>query len=355
MVKKPIHKFKIFKSDAAPFFFYIDIFPPDPSNFKSRYVHHLLEAININPIMPLPMRVDRVYNGEKSVLIRPREPISSSIMDDLIATINPSMFLQYGMEKLLFFTEIRAFESYFKSLTLERAQKWWDSTKFLYVKLSRLEEDFSSFNKAYLHTVLKAKLNNEDLINAATNYCKMIQEICEERINKNTILIQTRKRETQGNLYQKKVVKYVKKGKKAEDVQYHPELIDLDVYDLSEIGFKIKLDELHSVINELKPHSIKYIPILFYDDLLECMLQNLKILEDGKANMLDPSILIDQNIITLHKTTEVDNTKIQNYSWFSTFDEIRLEEIVKLIQNRKLQFSKLYIKKRNSISWKEKI
>ena len=193
---KPVNKFKTFKYDAAPFFFYIEIFSPDLTSYKKERALVLLKKINDNPIMPLPMRVDRVFNGEKSILIRPKEPISISIMDDLNATINPTAFLQYGTEKLIYFTEIRAFENFVITLKIENVKKWWESTKFLYAKLSCIEEDFATFLRAYISTVLKAKLNNEELISAATSYCKIVQEICEKRIKDNYILIETVQEET---------------------------------------------------------------------------------------------------------------------------------------------------------------
>lgn len=286
------------------------------------------------------MRVDRVFNGEKSILIRPREPITFSIMDNLIATVNPSAFLQYGFEKLLYFTEIRAFENFLIHLNIEKAQKWWDSTKFLYAKLMRLEEDFSAFLRAYIHTVLKGKLNNEDLISAAANYCKMVQDICEKRLKENSILIETTRNEINVKLYKEKVAKYIKKRKKVEELQYHPELVDIDVYDLSERGFKKNIGEQNSMIDELKPIEIKYLPILFYDDMLECMLLNLKILDEEDKEILDPSFLLDQNIIILKESKELEEIKTQDYSWFNTFEEINLEKMVQSIDATQLQFFK---------------
>jgi len=43
----------------------------------------------------------------------------------------------------------------------------------------------------------------------------------------------------------------------------------------------------------------KYISIIFYDDLLEYMLLNLKRLEIGDENLLDPNFLIKHEIILL--------------------------------------------------------
>jgi hypothetical protein len=337
---KPLHKFRIYKSDAAPFFFYIEIFPPDLTAFKPEPLRNLLESINNNPIMPLPMRVDRVFNGVNSLLIHPREPITFSIMDNLIAAVNPTAFLQNGFEKLLYFTEIRAFEKFTLHLTIEKAQKWWDSTKFLYAKLIRLEEDFSAFLRAYIHTVLKANLDNGDLISAATNYCNLVREICEKRLKENSILVETRNIETSVKLYKEKIAKYREKRKRVEKLEYHPELVDIDVYDLSERGFKKNTDTQNSLIDDLKPIELKYLPVLFYDDLLECMLQNLKILNEEDREILDPSFLLEQNIIILKDSKELEDIKPQNYSWFSTFAEINLEKIVQSIKSTHLQFYK---------------
>ncbi len=328
---KPINKFKTFKYDAAPFFFYLEVFPPDLTGFDSdRDVALLKKTIN-NPIMPLPMRVDRVFNGELSVLIRPREPLVFPVMDDLNAIINPVKFVRHGIEQLINFTEIRAFEKFALSLTSQKTKKWWDSTKFLYTKLLDLENDFSAFLKLYIENLLKAKLNQEDLISAADKYCKGIQAICEKKIEENSILIETTHLRTHVRLYIKKIAKYREKMKKVEQVQFHPDLINLDVFDLSEVGFSKSLEMLNLSLDPLKPDLLKYIPLLFYDDLLECMLLNVKKLEDGDNNILDPSFLIDENIIVLQESKDLENLKIQDYSWFNSFDDINFEQLIQSI------------------------
>ncbi len=290
--------------------------------------------------MPLPMRVDRVFNGGQSVLIRPREPTSFLVMDDMNAIINPTAFLQYGTEKLLYFTEVRAFENLFPSLKIENVKKWWDSTKFLYSKLLNLEEDFSAFIRAYIHTVLKAKLNEEDLVSEAKKYCQIVSDMCNKRIKDNLIFIEKPNHKIKASMYKEKVAKYYKKFKKIEEVQYHPELVDIDLFDLSESGFKTEIDKHNSIIDELIPNERKYIPLLFYDDLLECMLQNLKKLEDGEVDILDPSFLLDKSVIILQKSEDLENLKMVKYSWFSPFDNINLEPIIQSITSINLQFFK---------------
>ena len=331
-------KFKTFKSDAAPFFFYIEIFPPDPTGFKFKHFKVLIDSIQANPIMPLPMRVDRVFNGEKSLLIRPREPVSFSLMDDLVATVNPEPFLQLGVEKLLNFTEIRAAEKFMLSLTIEKATKWWASTNFLYAKLLRLEEDFSAFIRAYIHTLVKAKMNDEDLISAARKYCQMVADICERRINENTILVETSEKEFHVKLYKEKMIKYYRKRKKVEELQYHPELVDIDIYNLFERDFNIVGEESISNFGDIKIDKKKYIPLLFYDDLLECMLQNLKKLKDGEEEILDPSLLLDQNVIIVQESKEFKDLNTDDFSWMKSFANINLESSILLIKSTLQQY-----------------
>ena len=327
-----INKFKTYKYDAAPFFFFIDVSPADTSGLKQPHYIELIKSIKSNPIMPLPMRVDRVYNAENSILIRPREPISFRIGEDLVAAINPNPFIQLGIEKLLYFTEVRAREKLYNPLSIERANKWWNSTRYLYGNLYSLEEDFSALSRAYLHTMVKAKIDEEDLVKAATEYCQIITDICNKRIDENYILVGIRGRQRNVLLFQIKEVMIRQKREKVKQTQYHPELVDIEVFDLHERGFPTNKDEQNILLNELRPRKKKYIPILFYDDLLECMLQNLADLEEGVEDLLDPSFLIDQNVISIQESKDLEKSNAKIFSWWSNFEDIDLESIFQAIK-----------------------
>jgi hypothetical protein len=332
-------KFKTYKSDAAPFFFFIDIYPPDTSYFSNPRLAHLINSIKGNPVMPLPMRVDRVSNGQASILIRPNEPVSFPINENLTALINPYSFLQFGIEKLVCFTEVRSSESLMRSLSEPNIYQWWNLTKNLYAKLYRLEEDFSAFLRAYLNTMIKAKVNDEDLINAANIYCQSISDICQKRMMDNSILTEINGKQKNVRLYKTKEKKYYKKLKKVEETQHHPELIDIEVFDLSEIGFSQNTHKHKSILDELESYIIKYIPLLFYDDLQECMLQNLKRLQNDHENLIDPSILIEQNIILLKEKEQAHNN-LHKFSWLDNFFDIDLESILHSIKTSNNEFYK---------------
>ncbi|MGQ4876707.1 MAG: hypothetical protein ACP6IY_21780 [Promethearchaeia archaeon] len=333
---KIVNRFKTFKSDAAPFFFFIDIFPPKPVLRNSSYLRVLLNAIENNPIMPLPMRIDRVINGISSILIRPREAIYVKISSNEIAILNPLQFIFYGINKLLYFTEIRIWENLLRSLDPIKTVSWWNKTRFLYGNLYQLEDDFSTFLKAYLRNIIKALINEDDLIKAAIKYCQLIVDICQERFDENKIFTNVGNNENFESLYKLKEITYYKKFKKFKEKQIHPELIDIEIFDTFGTknfeDFKIKNNISKT---EVKLRVKKYIPLMFYDDLQECMLMNLKKLEIGVENLLDPNFLTKHKIILLKDNSEITPKEIKKFNWFNNFEDINIDSIITQILEKK--------------------
>ena len=321
MFKKTQLKFKTYKSDAAPFFFYIEIFPFDTSLYMNPYVSSLIKTIEKNLIVPIPMRVDRVFNGVNSVILRPKEVISFSISEEQLAVINPYRFLQSGVKNLLYFSEIRSSQQFFKSLSMKNVISWWEETRFLYGNLYRLEEDFSAFLRAYLHTMVKSYIKEDDLVSAAIQYCKIIEDICKKRMEQNRILVEIDGEESSVKMYKEKNQTYYKKLKKVKEKQYHPELVDIEIINYFSSNWPKDTTTKNGIEREVK----KYIPLLFYDDLQECMLLNLKYLEENEKTLLSPSILIEKHIINLIGSDNFDDDFKSKNIWWSAFDKIKPE------------------------------
>ena len=324
-----LYKYKTYKSDAAPFFFYIDVIPAETAHFKYENHKELIEGNKFNPIIPLPMRVDRVFNGESSILIKPRDPISFPIEEDKIALINPTKFLKYGLKTLFSYAEIRATEEFLKSVSHKNVLKWWNLTRFLYGKLTTLEEDFSAFLRAYLYTILKAKINNEDLREAAIKYCSLIKKICSERLTEKKILIEIRGKQKIENFYQMKNKTIYPKLKKTQVKNLYPMFIDVEIYDFEECRYSKSIDE--SSIRDKNSKILSYIPLLFYDDLLECMLQNLKKLENPEVKVIDPTFLLDNGIILLLESDQFNQFDSKIYTWQQGFSELNIAKIIEKI------------------------
>ena len=325
MYKKPQYRFKTYKSDAAPFFFFIDVYPFDTTLFELPRLKFLIKKIEKNAIVPIPMRIDRVFNGKSSVIIRPREVISFQISEDQTAVINPHQFLYYGVKNLIYFTEIRSSQRLIKSTSREKVTSWWESTKFLYGNLYRLEEDFSAFLNAYLLTMVKTYIEEGDLISAAIQYCQILEDICKKRMVQNKILTEVDGELSTVRMYKKKDQSYYKKFKKVSEVQYHPELIDIETINFSQNGWPADI----TIKNILERDEKKYIPLLFYDDLQECMLLNLKYLEENEKTLLSPSRLIEDKVITIiNSKNNTGNFKNVN-KWWQDFNNIKPDLFLK--------------------------
>ncbi len=281
--------------------------------------------------MPLPLRVDRVCNGVLSTLIRPRNPISFPIGTDSTAVINPNQFITFGLEKLLNFSEIRLSEQFVTSLSTENVKNWWNATRSLYGRLKTLEEDFAAFLQAYLHIMLATKLKNEDLTKAAIKYCELIKTICNKRISEKHILVELRGKEKIVDMYK------MKKGRvrhnlisSSKQQLLYPAFVDMEVFDMNK-GDPSHIFKKYDKNTKKSSKELAYIPLLIYDDLLECMLQNLKTLENFEGNILDPSFLIDNNVIVLKKNKEFNSDQLNEYSWLTQFDDIDLNSILEPI------------------------
>jgi len=320
-------KFKTYKSDAAPFFFFIDIFPPKSNSFDNPLSSYIANRICENPIMPLPMRIDRVFNGESSIIVRPNDPIVFPINDSVSAIINPIPFLQLGFEKLLFFSEIRSFEKFSLPLNQKVNNRWWEATRYLYGALPQIEEDFSTFLRAYLYTIIKASINEEDIIGAAIEYCELVNKICEERLLGNIIMVEINKNQKNVKLFKEKTTKYRNKLKTVKKTEYHPELIDIEVFTLSENCFSYEGNFKDTIDKNVDSYVVKYIPLLFYDDLHECMLQNLKLLETNELELLSPSYLLNKNVILIQKSEDLSEKELNKYSWLSNLSNINIGTI----------------------------
>ncbi|NVM18739.1 MAG: hypothetical protein HWN80_13575 [Candidatus Lokiarchaeota archaeon] len=324
-------KYKTYRSDAAPFFFFIDIFPLDLKKFDTPHSLALAKHIKNNPIMPLPMRVDRVFNGESSILIRPNSLVSFPLNKSVLGIINPVPFLQMGIENLLFFTEIRSQQRLFRSLREQKVKEWWQNTRYFYGNLHQIEEDFVAFLKAYLYTIIKAKINEEDIKGAAIEYCEIVNNICKEKMLRNKILVEINDTQKNVKLYREKSVKRREKLNVIKKVEYHPELIDIEIFNFSDMGFPKPKDFKNFILKNYGSIVVKYIPLLLYDDLQECMLQNITLLEKNETELLNPSFLLENNVITLLSSEEIENNDINKHNWLSDLSEVDIEGILKSI------------------------
>ena len=203
-------------------------------------------------------------------------------------------------------------------------------------KLSKAGESstvspLSAFLKAYLYTIITATINEEDITGAAIKYCEIINEICKEKMLRNKIIVETKGNQESVKLYREKTGKSREKLKVVKEVEYHPELIDIEVYNFINSGFP-KQEEFKNLKDKNNDNVIvKYIPLLLYDDLQECMLQNFRLLEINETELLDPSVLLKSQVILLLNSEEPDNINLSKYSWLNDLSEVDVGVILNSI------------------------
>jgi hypothetical protein len=126
-------------------------------------------------------------------------------------------------------------------------------------------------------------------------------------------------------MYKNKVLTYYKKLKKVKEQQSHPELIDIEIFNYSSKNWPKDPTSKKGIAGTVK----KYIPLLIYDDLQECMLLNLKYLEENKKTLLNPSSLIENKIITIIESKNLDEDFKEKNMWWKDFNNIKPDLFLK--------------------------
>jgi hypothetical protein len=159
------------------------------------------------------------------------------------------------------------------------------------------------------------------------NYCQKIANICEKRIKENVIKTKINGKIESHNLYKTNEITIRKWFKRESKQEIHPELFPVELYKLNNDYIADKdFKDLH--LEKFHPIKLKYIPLLIYDDLLECMLSNLTIFEENDDPKLnDPSFLVDNNIIVMRESDDYDLNK-KRFTWLTTFDDVEIKPLI---------------------------
>ena len=81
--------------------------------------------------------------------------------------------------------------------------------------------------------MIKAKVNNEDLISAATKYCELIRDVCNKRIDEKYIIVEMKEKEKLVDLYNMKEAKvFEERFKRTKRELLNPAFVDIEVIDL---------------------------------------------------------------------------------------------------------------------------
>lgn len=283
----PQTKLKSFKKDLAPIGFFLDIFAT--------------EIFKI-PVMPIPMRIDKLINGDPTLFILPDANKLDQLFEKLGFIINFESFFSVGIKNLINFAKKKYKEITLRTLERESIINWFVKSKMLSAEIPSLTESFSfiisEFLKMYSNIVKKGLApKNEDYGADLIQYCEKIINYFQERIEQNIFQIKN-----------KGLIKTVQLYKEKKN-NYYPEIFSIDVYNLNK--------------NEIK--QMNFVPYLIYDDIFDSFSYNKMLLNEGSQKILDINSWKNNGIINkILKTNKI------NYQYHKKFEllDINLEKIL---------------------------
>ena len=258
------------KRDISPICFYFDVLPND--NFKV-------------PIMPIPMRIDKVLNGDPTLFILPDFKKLDELGEKLDFYIDFVSFFRVGIENLINFAKVKYNETNYRTLKNEIFRKWFGKSINALASVPDLNDVFTYLTSEFLilySNIEKKNLtfNSEKYRLELVKYCDNMITYFREKIEQNSFKILLK-----GELQTVKL--YLEKKNK-----YHPQITSIDIFDAK--------------TNRNK--KMEFVPYLIYDDLLDCFFFDKKILteEKKKINYIN---LRDFNKIIIKKSNSVKSSK----------------------------------------------
>ena len=265
-----------FKNDTAPVLFYFDIFTTD-----------IFEV----PIIPIPIRIDKIINGEETVFIVPNVNVLNKVFEKLEFSLDLKNFFIYGLKNLVKYAKKKFPQLTFRPFKIEKIFNWFEKSKEISSNIPSLEDDFTFLISefAFLYSNLEKmndKGDNDQYISEYLQYCDRIIKYFKDILEQNSIRVVEN-----GELTNKMIYKE-KKGK------FYPEIVPVDV----------------TIFKKNKVKKKFFVPYLIYDDIIDCFSYNRKILNEKSQTPFDMNVLLHRNII--HELEDKNNRKLKEFTFY---------------------------------------
>jgi hypothetical protein len=251
--------------DMAPMMFVVDVI---------RSEHYQ------NPIIPVPVRVDKVTNGEFTSIIIPSTSPRIEY-DGKEYFIDYYRLLELGFQNLMSYSAMKFEEITYRPLNIANISKWWENTRKYSCIFPSYIEDLEFATQSYLEAYVEW-LSTGDLVCALKGYCDNIIDLCNTRLEKNKISYQLNKKIITSRIYTER-----KDGKKI------PQIWQVDQINLEKGRIRKKA----------------FVPHLIYDDLLECFLSNKAELERGELGVISFTELENLKVLGINPLEVNDSLK----------------------------------------------
>ena len=274
---------KSFKKDFAPMLFYFDLVPSEVFD---------------PPVMPLPLRIDRLYSGNRTAFIHPDFYELENQLDNFNLKFNYAHFLETGLKNFIQYARKKVsslqLRDYSTRLKTESIIDWFNSSCEIVFYNPDLEKDLTFILRDFIKLI--ATYFQKDLSNDSLRTKELLIEHCDKMIkyfrnkiekNQITIIKEQEKENVKLSIERKS--------------KFYPDIIEHDVVFLE--NYKVK--------------KMKFVPYLIYDDILECYSYNKKLLTEGKESFYSIELWKRNHII--NKRSNIKSTNLDDYD-LSKFD-----------------------------------
>ncbi len=222
------------KSDGAPMILFIDVL----ENAKFPY-----------PILPVPSRIDKILNGRSSNLLFPSH-IPTIDAQKKTYSFDFVLLYQKMLHNLLHYAYQHHRKTSFRPFSQKKLRKWWDSLQSTRAQIPTYQEDLYEILQCYLRAYRSFKEGKSEL-SALITYCDQVIAYIDAQIQNNQITVQYKTHIVKKDLYTRK------------NGLIYPTICEYDI---------------------VKSQSEKVgrkacVPLMIYDDLLDCFLYNKQILQ----------------------------------------------------------------------------
>jgi len=275
------------KKEFAPIGFYFDPF---------------CNSLFTIPILPIPMRIDKVTNGEPTCLIPLDIDKLKEVSESLDLYINFKSFYTYGIKNLINYAK----ETY-KSITYRKLKKnsiinWYNNSISTLIEIPSLTNDFTfiitNFLEAYSNIKSSDFLQDKDYtLSELIKYCEKVLNYFRKAMDRNSIQVVIN-----GEIREEKIYSIKKQN-------YYPLSVNIDIWN-------------ENIQNTIKG---KFIPYLIYDDLIDVFFYNHKLLENKEKEPINLQLFEEYKILVKNKNLEFYNNKS-----YKQIHDVNLSELLKV-------------------------
>ena len=273
------------KKDLAPIGFFFDV---------------VINENFITPILPVPLRIDKVIKGEPTLFILPNQDKIFEACKKYDYYFNFKKFIFSGIINLIHYLKQNLKLFNLTALNKAKILEWYHRSILLEAEIIDLRKDFTYLIIEFIK--LYSKVKELDLKKGNTEYAQLLLNYCEKMINyfKSRLENNSIKLRHHGVIIEE-ILYFEKRGK------YFPSILSLQVNDYNKKGVR---------------STMCFVPYLIYDDIIDVFYYNQIVIKNTMKSQINLNVFENNKIII--KGSKIDNNIKKDLKTI----EIELEKIL---------------------------